>query len=90
LPPVECIEISLWERFKWGPEQTDRLSSRKLRAIFAILEQERVSKDAIDNLGKPDPVRMQQKISTGTRHVPDMSHVPVERRTKIVKKWLGE
>lgn len=90
MPPVECIEMALWDRFKWGPEQTDRLTSRKLRIIFSILEQEKVSKDAIENLGKPDNERMQQKISTGTRYVPDMNHIPSERRMKTVKKKLGE
>lgn len=52
-PPDECIEITLWEKFGWGPEQTDRLPTAKLRKIFAILEQRRVSHDKMENLGKP-------------------------------------
>lgn len=90
MPPVECIEIALWERFKWGPEQTNHLTSRKLRIIFAILEQERVTKDATEVLGKPNYEKMQQKMATGTRHVPNFDHIPEERRMKIVKKKLGE
>ena len=61
LPPDICLEISLWDRFGWGPEQTSAITQVKLREIFAILEQQRASKDAIDNLGSPDEARLRAK-----------------------------
>lgn len=89
MPPDECIEIALWDRFKWGPDQTDRFTSKRLKILFAILEQERVSKNAME-LGAPDSRRINQKIATGQRYVPNMDHIPADRRMKIVRKKLGE
>jgi len=63
IPPDECIEIALWDRFGWGPSETDSLSPLRLRKIFVILEQQRVSKDAVENLGPPNEGRMAQKQS---------------------------
>lgn len=54
------------------------------------MEQEKVSKDASENLGKPDQERMQKKMAMGTRFVPNLENIPIERRMKIVKKKLGE
>lgn len=51
--PDECIELTLWEKFGWGPEQTERLTTAKLRRIFGVMEQRRVSHDKIENLGRP-------------------------------------
>jgi len=63
MPPDECIELMLWDRFGWGPEQTSRFALDQLRVLFAIIEQQRVSRDAVENLGKPDPERMQSKMA---------------------------
>lgn len=63
LPPDECIELALWEKFGWGPNETDRLTSLHLKRIFLILEQERVSRNAIEDLGKPDNQRFEAKKS---------------------------
>jgi hypothetical protein len=63
LPPDECVEIALWDRFGWGPEQTEKLTEGRLRIIFAILEQQRVSKDRMENLGNPDVRRAEHYIS---------------------------
>lgn len=63
MPPDECIELMLWDRFGWGPEQTQRFSLTQLRVLFAVIEQQRVSRDAVENLGKPDPDRVQAKIT---------------------------
>ena len=91
MPPVECVEIALWDRFKWGPEQTKQLTSRRLRIIFALLEQEKVTKDAVENLGSPDQERIQQQMAAGKRYVPpELEQIPIERRMKIVTKKLGE
>ena len=62
LPPDECIEIALWDRFGWGPNDTDTIAAARLRKIFSILEQQRVTRDAIENLGNPNPDRMEEKI----------------------------
>lgn len=61
LPPNECIEIALWDRFGWGPTETNQLTSKQLRNIFIVMEQERWTKDAVENLGKPDFERFQKK-----------------------------
>lgn len=63
LPPDICIEIALWDRFGWGPEQTNKLTLAKLRTLFAVLEQQRVTKDAIENLGPPNPERLQAMVA---------------------------
>jgi len=63
MPPDECIELMLWDRFGWGPEQTSRFTLAQLRVFFAVIEQQRVSRDAVENLGKPDPDRVQSKIA---------------------------
>lgn len=59
-PPTICIEISLWDRFQgWGPDDTDKISFWKMKEIFTVLEQQRVSRDALENLGPPsDEKRM--------------------------------
>ena len=62
LPPDECIEIALWDRFGWGPLDTECISFNKLRMIFLILEQERVSKNKTEDLGKPNFERMQSSM----------------------------
>ena len=63
MPPDECIELMLWDRFGWGPEQTSRFILDQLRMLFAVIEQQRVSRDAVENLGKPDPDRVQAKMA---------------------------
>jgi len=60
LPPDICIEMSLWDRFKWGPEQTERISYWKMKEIFTVLEQQRVTRDYIDNMGPPSEERYEQ------------------------------
>jgi hypothetical protein len=61
MPPDVCIEIALWDRFGWGPEQTDSISLNKLRMMFIVMEQERVSRHAAEKLGNPDSERMRLK-----------------------------
>ena len=53
LPPDICIEIALWDRFGWGPKETEEIDMKKIREMFVVLEQQRVSRDAIENLGRP-------------------------------------
>jgi len=67
LPPDLCIEIALWDRFGWGPNETESISLRKMREIFIVLEQQRISRDAMENLGRPtseshDRIMAAQKI----------------------------
>jgi ribulose bisphosphate carboxylase small subunit len=57
LPPDVCIEIALWERFGWGPKDTDDMPLRRMRELFAVLEQQRSSRNAID-MGPPSYERM--------------------------------
>jgi hypothetical protein len=56
------VELALWDRFGWGPDQTSKLSLSQLRLLFAVMEQQRVSKDAIENLGSPDFKRIEAKM----------------------------
>jgi len=63
MPPDECIELMLWDRFGWGPEQTQKFTLDQLRLMFAIIEQQRVSRDAVENLGKPDVDRVRAKVA---------------------------
>ena len=63
-PPDICIEVALWDRFQgWGPEQTNRLTLTQLRVLFAVLEQQRVTKDSIENLGRPSPQKLEMMLS---------------------------
>jgi hypothetical protein len=59
--------LFLWERFGWGKEQTDKLTTADLRKIFVVLEQRRVSQDAMENLGTPDPSRIRSKIQQANK-----------------------
>jgi hypothetical protein len=64
LPPDECIEIALWDRFPgWSAEQTDKLTQSKMRRVFVILEQQRATKDAVDSLGKPNEDKLKAKMA---------------------------
>jgi hypothetical protein len=67
MPPDECIEIALWDRFGWGPTDTDKLTLAKLRVIFAIIEQQRATQDASENLGRPDDNRIRAKVEAMNR-----------------------
>lgn len=67
LPPDLCIEIALWDRFNWGPMDTESISLRKMREIFIILEQQRISKDAIENLGRPTEHKLQRILTERAR-----------------------
>ncbi len=69
MPPDICLEISLWDRFGWGPDQTSSLTQVKLREIFAVLEQQRASRDARDNLGSPNEERLRAKNAAKTINV---------------------
>lgn len=69
MPPAICIEVALWERFGWGPEVTDKFTDARLREMMIVLEQQRVSRDAVSNLGPPDSSR----LSSGTRTIESMS-----------------
>jgi hypothetical protein len=60
LPPDICIEIALWDRFGWGPEDTEFFTLRQMRELFSVLEQQRVSKDAVDF--KPDERRFRDSM----------------------------
>ncbi len=63
LPPDLCVEIALWDRFGWGPLETETISLQKMREIFIVLEQQRVSRDAVENLGKPSEDKFNQMLS---------------------------
>ena len=60
MPPDICIELILWERFKWGPKDTENMTLKKMKELFAVLEQQRVSRDAVENLGPPTLERYKQ------------------------------
>src|SRR3990172_4202408 len=67
LPPDICIEIYLWERFGWSEIDTDHISMRKMREIFTALNQQRYSRDAVENLGKPDTERHERILADEQR-----------------------
>ena len=79
MPPDLCLELMLWDRFGWGPEQTERFSLADLRILFSIIEQQRVSRDAVENLGKPDPERVQSKIAAA-REMQKRRNQPSEQK----------
>ena len=62
-PPDLCIEVALWDRFGWGPEQTRSMTFKELRQLFIVLEQQRVSRDAVENLGKPTVERAEMIVA---------------------------
>ena len=41
MPPNFALEIILWDRFGWGPEQTRSMTISQLRGLFLILEAQR-------------------------------------------------
>lgn len=66
MPPDICVEIALWDRFGWGPEQTRKITITELRILFAILEQQQVSRDYKERMGRGnqkryDEIRMAQE-----------------------------
>ena len=64
MPPDECIEIALWDRFPgWSADETDKLTQSKMRRIFVILEQQRATKDAVESLGSPSEDRLKAKMA---------------------------
>jgi hypothetical protein len=79
LPPDICLEIALWDRFGWGPAETEGLSFKKLKECFLVLEQQRVSQDAVENLGKPTPEKEEALIRQ--RYVEQE-----EQRNRITRK----
>lgn len=94
IPPDECIELSLWDRFGWGPEQTDRLTLPRLRMLFAILEQQKVTEDAIHNLGEPDYERMKMKerAARHNKHGVEQKHKAPpqgQANARVIRRQLG-
>lgn len=62
MPPDVCIELALWERFGWGPSDTDEMPLKRMRELFAVLEQQRVSKNAVE-MGGPSQQKFDQMIA---------------------------
>lgn len=48
----------MWDRFGWGPDDTERLSFWKMKELFVVLEQQRVTRDYIDNVGPPSEEKL--------------------------------
>ena len=40
-----------------------KLTLWQLRTLFIVLEQQRVTRDAVDNMGRPDPNRLARKMA---------------------------
>lgn len=62
MPPDECIETALWDRFHWSWRDTDGLPQARLRRIFVVIEQQRATKDAVERLGSPDENRVKAEM----------------------------
>ena len=81
-PPDICIEIALWDRFPgWGPEQTIKFTMTQLRVLFAVLEQQRVTRDSTENLGKPSAEKYEVLIAAKEEQKRKMQTME-EARTK--------
>jgi hypothetical protein len=52
----------LWDRFGWGPRDTEMMTLPKMRELFAVLEQQRVSRDAVEKLGAPNAGRIEKHV----------------------------
>lgn len=80
LPPDLCVEIALWDRFGWGPKDTEDLSLKRMRELFVVLEQQRVSRDAVDNLGPPSEQKF-QNIMAQRAHEAELRRKQDEKKT---------
>lgn len=53
----------MWERFHWGPQDTNLLSSKELEQLFLCIQQEDVSKNYIEDFGgKPNFERHEKQL----------------------------
>jgi hypothetical protein len=57
----------LWDRFGWGPKDTEDISFVKMRQIFLVLSQQQTSRDAVENLGPPSEEKERKMMSKGLR-----------------------
>lgn len=44
-PPQEVIEISLYDRFHWTPEDVDNIEYKRLQRIMVTLKQMEISEE---------------------------------------------
>jgi hypothetical protein len=44
MPNDLFIQIAIWDRFGWGPRETDKLTLKQLRALFQALDAQRGKK----------------------------------------------
>lgn len=63
MPPDICIELALWDRFGWGPDDTDKFTLKQMRELFSVLEQQRISKNAVEELGPPSEHKLKAIIA---------------------------
>jgi len=79
----------LWERFGWSEIDTDHISMRKMREIFTALNQQRYSRDAVENLGKPDTER-HERILADEQRIRQEKHNEVLRRADEAQRKARE
>lgn len=67
-PPTELIEISLYDRFGWTPEDVDKIDYGRLQRIMVALNQMEKSEQGIREGGKvPSVQNSGQSIGGGSR-----------------------
>jgi hypothetical protein len=85
-PPDICIEIALWDRFPgWGPEQTDKFTLTKLRILFAVLEQQKVTRDATENLGRPSQNRYEVLMAAQKDRTQHIQAIEIARKQTLTR-----
>ena len=54
-PPMEMIEISLYDRFGWTPEDVDKIDYGRLQRMMLVLKQMEMSEEAASATGAHAP-----------------------------------
>ena len=54
-PPMEMIEISLFDRFGWSPKDVDEIEYSRLQRIMVTLKQMEMSEEAARDTGHHAP-----------------------------------
>lgn len=68
-PPPELIEISLFDRFGWSPEDVDKIDYGRLQRIMVALKQMERSEEAITTgSSKPNAGTTDARIGRSGKH----------------------
>jgi len=88
LPPDICIEVALWDRFHWGPKDTESMSLKEMRKLFIILQQQHVSRDKVENF-QASPERHEQMMAEKFRQENQQMNAKTGTKPSQPKKANG-